>query len=232
MKKILFTNVFIFLIVSTNYLPICFAQDYTQWNLPEGAKARLGKGSTYEIKYSPDGTKLAVASNIGIWIYDAQTGQELDLWHTGSVYSVAFSPDRNTLATGGYDGTIRLWNAHTGQHIRTLTGHTGSVFSVAFSPDGNTIATGSADGTVLLWELNPTPTSNTAVSLSPVSVASPGVGEQLTFTLNITKGQNVAGYQATVQFDTTILRYVESANGDYLPAGAFFIPHVVEGNTV
>ena len=50
--------------------------------------------------------------------------------------------------------------------------------------------------------------------------------------LNIIEGQNVAGYQATVQFDATALRYVESANGDYLPAGASFTPPVVDGNTV
>ena len=43
-----------------------FAQDYTQWSLPEGAKARLGKGHiTGNIAYSPDGTRLAMASSIG-----------------------------------------------------------------------------------------------------------------------------------------------------------------------
>ena len=48
-----------------------FAQDYTQWGLPEGAKMRLGKGRlSGSIAYSPDGTRLAVASNIGIWLYD------------------------------------------------------------------------------------------------------------------------------------------------------------------
>ena len=45
-------------------------------------------------------------------------------------------------------------------------------------------------------------------------------------------GRNVAGYQATVTFDTSALRYVESANGDYLPAGAFFVPPNVSGNQV
>ena len=45
-----------------------FAQDYTQWHLPEGAKVRLGKGEINEIAYSPDGTRLAVASSIGIWV--------------------------------------------------------------------------------------------------------------------------------------------------------------------
>ena len=45
-----------------------FAQDYTQWSLPEGAKARLGKGRiTGNIAYSPDGTRLAMASSIEIY---------------------------------------------------------------------------------------------------------------------------------------------------------------------
>ena len=79
-----------------------FAQDSPQWHLPEGAKARLGKGSISEIAYSPDGTRLAVASSIGIWIYDTQTGEELDLFvgYTYPVNSVAFSPDDSTLASG------------------------------------------------------------------------------------------------------------------------------------
>ena len=41
-----------------------------QWNLPKYARARLGKGTIREIQYSPDGTILAVASSIGIWLYD------------------------------------------------------------------------------------------------------------------------------------------------------------------
>ena len=76
------------------------------------------------------------------------------------------------------------------------------------------------------------PPSIATVSLMPQTVASPAIGDLLTFSLNITAGSNVAGYQATVEFDTSALRYVESASGDYLPAGAFFMPPVVEGNTV
>ncbi|RKU33715.1 hypothetical protein C6496_21660 [Candidatus Poribacteria bacterium] len=88
-----------------------FAQDYTTLKLPEGAKARLGKGPINEIKYSPDGTRLAVASIIGIWIYDAQTGAALELikGHTSEVFSVSFSPDGTTIATGSADGTVLLW---------------------------------------------------------------------------------------------------------------------------
>ena len=74
--------------------------------------------------------------------------------------------------------------------------------------------------------------TTTTVSLLPSPVASPAIGEQLTLSLNIAGGENVAGYQATVQFDTTALRYVSSANANYLPAGAFYVPPVVEGHRV
>ena len=114
-----------------------FAQDFTQSDLPEGAKARLDKGTISEIAYSPDGKHLAVASGPEIWLYDAQTGEELDLLaeHTDVVISIAFSPDSNTLMSGSSDGTVgtaHLWDVATRSKIRTLTAHTG-VISIAFS---------------------------------------------------------------------------------------------------
>ena len=76
------------------------------------------------------------------------------------------------------------------------------------------------------------PVTTTTISISPSPVQSPAIGERLTLSLNIAGGKNVAGYQATVQFDTTALRYLSSTNGDYLPEGAFFVPPVVDGNRV
>ncbi|MDE0018078.1 MAG: WD40 repeat domain-containing protein [Candidatus Poribacteria bacterium] len=131
-------------------------QAYMQWSLPEGAKARLGKGRISDVVYSPDGTRLAVASGIGIWLYDAQTGEELDLLtgdYTHILLSVAFSPDGLTLASGSRDNTIHLWDAATGNHLRTLIGHTKDVTSVAFSPDGNILASASTDDTIHLWSV-------------------------------------------------------------------------------
>ena len=137
---------------------------YTTWGLPEGSKVRLGKGSIFDVKYSPGGRMLAVASSIGIWIYDSQTLQELALLtgHTSSVRSVAFSPDSTILASGGsQDGTIRLWDVNTGTQIKKITGHEYRVNTVAFSPDGTTLASGSSDNvtrssddTIRLWDVN------------------------------------------------------------------------------
>jgi len=100
------------LIISTTYLPIGFTEDSTTLNLPEGARARLGKGKILDIKYSPEGTIFAVASAIGVWLYDTNTYQEIT-WltgHTGQVSSISFSPDGQTLASGSGDGTVLLWD--------------------------------------------------------------------------------------------------------------------------
>ena len=77
--------------------------------------------------------------------------------HTGTVWSVAFSPDGKRLASGSNDNTVRLWNvadpAHPVPLGQPLTGHTNNVLSVVFSPDGKTLASRSDDGTVRLWNV-------------------------------------------------------------------------------
>src|SRR5207253_411209 len=58
----------------------------------------------------------------------------------------AFSPDGNRIVSGSQDGTVKVWDAQTGQETLTLKGHTGGVTSVAVSADGRRIASGSGGG--------------------------------------------------------------------------------------
>ena len=131
-------------------------EPYTQWNLPEGAKARLGKGGINDITCSSDGALLAVASQIGIWIYDIQTSETLALLtgHTGAVDRIAFSPDGRTLASGGNDNTLQLWDVSTQTEIGTLEGQTGVPDTIFFSPDGRTLASRDDDKALRLWDVD------------------------------------------------------------------------------
>jgi WD40 repeat protein len=72
--------------------------------------------------------------------------------HTGNVYSIAWSPNGKTLASGSGDRTVKLWDIATGKLLSSLWGHTGGVYTVAWSPDGKTLASGSDDRTVKLWD--------------------------------------------------------------------------------
>ena len=179
LKKALLLK-FCLLLVSVLFLQNTLAQDYTRWRLPKGTKARLGKGWTSEIQYSPDGTRLAVASSIGIWLYDTQTYQVVNLFigHTGNVNSVAYSPDGVTLASGSTDTTIGLWDTVTGAH-RPLTGHKGSVRSVKFSPDGRMLVSGSGRQGFVCGMSPRAPTSShlAGIGLMPILSHSARMGE-------------------------------------------------------
>ena len=121
------------------------------------------------VAFSSDGTMLASAgweetdSSWSVRLWNPVTYKLINtLKHSddGNAHtmSVAFSPYGDSLIeTGGsliassVGNIVRLWNATTGNLIRTCKGHTDIVWSVAFSPNGTTLASGSADGTVLLW---------------------------------------------------------------------------------
>ncbi|MDZ4288832.1 MAG: c-type cytochrome domain-containing protein [Prosthecobacter sp.] len=118
------------------------------------------KGKANAVVFSPDGT----------WIYgaggEAGIGGEVYRWrvadgalnqrylgHLDACYGLAVSPDGKTLATGGYDQKIKLWDAESGKELATLKGHNGAVNGLTFRPDGKVLASASADRTVKLWAL-------------------------------------------------------------------------------
>ena len=198
------------------------------WDAQTGSHLRLIAqriGTIKDLAFSPDGKILAgvnYSDDIHIWELPSETQRTFNM---SGVSCLAFSPDSTILATGGWGGSIYLWDVASGMKIRDIDGHNWEVNSLVFHTDGNTIASGSSDGTILLWNTaNLTPTYTT-VGLSPTKIVSPVIGKPLTLSINISAGQNVSAYQATINYDPTTLRYVDSTNGDYLSAeGGIFSP--------
>lgn len=73
--------------------------------------------------------------------------------HTGSVHTVAVSPNGRLMASAGEDKTIIVWDLGTGKKLKTMTGHTGFIYSVSFNLESTVLVSGSADGTVRVWDV-------------------------------------------------------------------------------
>jgi WD40 repeat protein len=141
--------------------------DYTVqvWRMPEAEKLRSLRGEQYfKALFSPDGERLATISTTEqysqswlpagiVRVWNSRDGELLLELPVEDVASLAYSPDSAILATGSYDGTLRLWQASAGQLLASFPAHYQPVTGLAFSPDGELLASGSQDGSAFLWGL-------------------------------------------------------------------------------
>jgi WD40 repeat protein len=137
--------------------------------VPEPPSPAGHKDEAWSAAYSPDCEILATGSDdtdepqtIKLW--DPATGKLLRGWNgsVGTVASLAFSPDGQTLASGHLvpGDNVRIWDARSGRLLQTLKGHKDVVRSVAFAPNGRTLASAGGlngkagqDWAIHLWDI-------------------------------------------------------------------------------
>lgn len=132
------------------WLALSNGSDATEiWDVPATRlRATLPVGSN-DLAWSPNGRYLALARQV----WDITANHPLHRFAADS-NSMAWSPDGRYLATGGSNRTISIWNASTGEHLRTYQGHTAPINVVRWSPDGQFIASASDDQTVRIFASN------------------------------------------------------------------------------
>jgi WD40 repeat protein len=107
------------------------------------------------LAFSPDGRILAVALGWTAVLWDVARAEELRRLlgkHAGTVWSVAFTPDGQTLMTGSTDGTVKLWDVATGRERAAFAWDIGRVHVVAFAPDGLRAAAG-GESDIVIWDV-------------------------------------------------------------------------------
>ena len=121
-----------------------YAQDYTQWELPDGAIARLGKGRINDMQYSPDGSILAVATTIGIWVYDTDSYQEQALLSRSNqeMEKVYFNHDGTVLiGMERFSQKTTHWDITLPKIKKSSKKRHDFPHHITYSTDGNTFVT-------------------------------------------------------------------------------------------
>lgn len=105
------------------------------------------------LAFSPDGTLLASGGYREVKLWRRPLGSRQYDWSAakGEVTVVVASPDGKSLATGGSDGSVKLWNLSDGKPGKATAGHAKAIMALAFSPDGSQLASASEDRSIRVW---------------------------------------------------------------------------------
>ncbi|MCG9129426.1 PD40 domain-containing protein [Candidatus Poribacteria bacterium] len=151
----------ILLMLTTLNVTSVIGEEYSQWNLPDGAKYRLGKGQIHKVLYSPKGEYIEVDCSIGIWVYDAYTGKPLRLYsgQDSQIEKMEFSLDGSNISY--FDGvdSVQFIDTSTWNTVKSIPLYGNSIRSVIFSPDRNTLVSANSsyyqkDYSMTSWDVN------------------------------------------------------------------------------
>ncbi|TWU24730.1 WD40 domain-containing protein [Bythopirellula polymerisocia] len=150
---------------------IVWEQDTQDGPYEELTQFTQHRGPVYAARFSPDGSQIATVGydrRVLLWnpdeVHPPDIARRLDNkpdlpspfielgTHEGPVRGLSFAPNGNTLATGGQDNVIRIWDLHGGKQIAVLRGHASHVRDCVFSPDGDSLLSAGRDKHVKRWQ--------------------------------------------------------------------------------
>ncbi|MCG9134593.1 T9SS type A sorting domain-containing protein [Candidatus Poribacteria bacterium] len=190
------------------------------------------KGQVSTVRYSPDGNIL-VSTGDGL----------VRLWDIKNKRLKSKLPDPKIRAFGGGQRPasfiisanivvvpmwthINFYDMSTGKYKYSLGETTDRISSAAISSDNKLIVSSSAD-TILFWDIASYP----SVTISPDTINSLEVDQELSFDINITNAKNISGYQILLDYDSEKLEYIETQYADFLQ-DQLILQSKVSGNTV
>ncbi len=132
------------------------------WDASDGTLLRQlpgHRGVVTRVAWHSDGKQLASAGGGRdggeLFVWDVQSGERVRAFAgaEGVLSAVTWCPGRDTLISGGSDGTLRWWDMNNEQSVRVQKGHQGTIRSLKVSPDGSRLASCGDDGAITIWSV-------------------------------------------------------------------------------